>query len=145
MVKNRAEYQRGYNKVWKQARRARLIEMLGGRCVRCGATENPEFDRIDPSTKVLAISAALSRAWDALVAEALKCQLLCKPCHVAKAAEDRPDLPHGTYYVYWYWNCRCDLCRAANTRKSAALLAKNQPRMARAVALAGDALDGGSC
>jgi hypothetical protein len=37
-----------------------------------------------------------------LVEEAAKCQLRCKPCHVAKGAEDRPELAHGTYYVYWY-------------------------------------------
>jgi hypothetical protein len=49
---------------------------------------------------------------------------------VAKGAEDRPELAHGTYYVYWYWNCRCDLCRAANVAKSAALLAKKQQRVA---------------
>jgi hypothetical protein len=104
--------------------------VLGGKCVRCGTTENLEFDHIDPSTKVFAISAALSRAWDALVKEASKCQLLCKPCHVAKGAEDRPELQHGTYYVYWYWNCRCDLCKAANAAKSAALAAKKQLRMA---------------
>jgi 5-methylcytosine-specific restriction endonuclease McrA len=106
VVKNRAAYQRGYNKAWKQARRDRLIEMLGGKCVRCGATEDLEFDHIDPSTKVFAVMAGLSRAWDALVEEASKCQLLCKPCHVAKGAEDRPELKHGTYHVYWYWNCR---------------------------------------
>jgi hypothetical protein len=29
VVKNRAAYQRDYNKVWKVARRNRLIEMLG--------------------------------------------------------------------------------------------------------------------
>jgi hypothetical protein len=128
VVKNRAAYQRGYNRAWKQARRDRLIEMLGGKCVRCGATEDLEFDHIDPSTKVFAVSAGLSRAWDALVEEASKCQLLCKPCHVAKGAEDRPELKHGTYHVYWYWNCRCDLCKAANARKSADLRAKKLAR-----------------
>ena len=127
MVKNRAAYQRGYNKAWKQARRARLVEMLGGKCVRCGATEDLEFDHIDPSTKVFAVCAGLTRAWDALVEEASKTQLLCKPCHVIKGAEDRPELKHGTYYVYWYWNCRCQDCKAANARKSAALRAKRLP------------------
>ena len=126
MVKNRAAYQRCYNKAWKQARRARLIEMLGGGCVRCGATEDLEFDHIDPSTKVFAICAGLSKAWDVLVEEASKTQLLCKPCHVAKGAEDRPELRHGTYHVYWYWNCRCQECKAANAHKSAALRAKRQ-------------------
>jgi hypothetical protein len=56
--------------------------------------------------------------------------LLCKPCHVSKGADDRPQLQHGTYYVYWYWNCRCDPCKAANATKSAALAAKKQQRMA---------------
>lgn len=126
MVNNRAAYQSSYNKAWKQARRARLVEMLGGQCTRCGATEDLEFDHIDPSTKVFAVCAGLSRAWEALVEEASKTQLLCKPCHVAKGAEDRPGLQHGTYYVYWYWNCRCQECRAANARKSAALRAKRQ-------------------
>jgi hypothetical protein len=40
--------------------------------------------------------------------------------------EDRPELQHGTYYVYWYWNCRCDPCKAANAAKSAALAVKKQ-------------------
>jgi hypothetical protein len=101
--------------------------MLGGKCARCGTTENLEFDHIDPSTKVFAISAELSRAWAALVQEASKCQLLCKPCHVAKG-EDRPELKHGTYYVYWYWTCRCDPCKAANASKSADLRAKKVAR-----------------
>jgi 5-methylcytosine-specific restriction endonuclease McrA len=127
VVKNRAAYQRDYNKAWKAARRNRLIEMLGGKCARCGATEDLEFDHIDPSTKEFAISATLSRAWGALVEEATKCQLLCKPCHVAKGAKDRPELQHGTYYVYAYWNCRCDLCKAANACRSAALRARRRP------------------
>ena len=61
-----------------------------------------EFDHIDPSTKVFGVCAGLDKAWDVLVEEAAKCQLLCKPRHVAKGAEDRPELAHGTYYVYWY-------------------------------------------
>jgi hypothetical protein len=32
--------------------------MLGGRCVRCGANEDLEFDHIDPSTKVFAVTEA---------------------------------------------------------------------------------------
>jgi hypothetical protein len=143
MVATKAERQRGYNKARRQARRTRLIGMLGGCCVRCGAIENLEFDHIDPSTKVFNVCTDLSKAWDALVEEAAKCQLLCKPCHVAKGAEDRPALQHGTYYVYWYWNCRCDLCKAANTAKSAALAAKKQSKDCPAPA--GDALDDEAC
>lgn len=125
----RADYMRGYNKAWKQARRARLVEMLGGHCVRCGATEEDlEFDHIDPSTKRFTISGGLSKAWADLVEEASRTQLLCKPCHVAKGAEDRPEPVHGTYYVYWYHSCRCTACKGANARKSAALRAKRLQR-----------------
>jgi 5-methylcytosine-specific restriction endonuclease McrA len=148
MVATDAERRRRYNKTWRQARRGRLTEMLGGCCVRCGAVEDLEFDHIDPSTKVFGVCAGLSKAWDVLIEEAAKCQLLCKSCHVAKGAEDRPELRHGTYYIYWYWSCRCDPCRAANAAKSAAVLAKKRQRMAGeavAAAPAGHALDGGPC
>jgi hypothetical protein len=119
-VPTRAEYLRGYNKAWRQARLAKLIEMLGDCCVRCGSTEDLEFDHIDPATKCFAIGAGLSKAWDVLVAEALKCQLLCPPCHREKGAEDRPEPAHS-YYRYWYYGCRCTVCRAANAAKSARL------------------------
>jgi hypothetical protein len=119
----RAQYLRGYNKAWRAGRRARLVKMLGGKCARCGATEDLEFDHVDPSSKGFVISANLSRAWNELVAEALKCQLLCKEDHVAKAVDDRPEPAHS-YYRYWYYGCRCALCRAANAAKSARLRAQ---------------------
>jgi hypothetical protein len=51
-----------------------LINMLGGTCVRCGTTEDLEFDHIDPATKRFAICADLTRAWSELLAEVAKCQ-----------------------------------------------------------------------
>jgi hypothetical protein len=102
----------------KQARRAKLIEMLGGCCVRCGSTEDLEFDHIDPSAKRFNVCSDLTRAWSQLVAEALKTQLLCRPCHIAKGVEDRPEPLHGRYR-YVYWKCRCEACRAANAAASA--------------------------
>ena len=50
--------------------------MLGGKCVRCGATEDLEFDHVDPSIKVFAGCAGLSKAWHVLVEEASKTQWL---------------------------------------------------------------------
>ena len=114
----RAEYLRRYNKAWRAARRARLVEMLGGKCASCGSTEYSELDHIDPSTKRFAVCAGLSRAWDDLVKEALKCQLLCRECHREKAVQDRPEPAHS-YYRYWNYGCRCAVCRAANAAKSA--------------------------
>jgi 5-methylcytosine-specific restriction endonuclease McrA len=106
------------NKERKHARRARLIEMLGGCCVRCGSTDDLEFDHIDPKTKRFTIGGNLSRPWADLVEEARRCQLLCQKCHRAKCAEDYPETPHGIYR-YSDFGCRCDVCRAANAAKSA--------------------------
>jgi 5-methylcytosine-specific restriction endonuclease McrA len=120
-----AEYLRKYNKAARQRRRAQLVEMLGGKCVRCGSTENLQFDHIDPDTKRFAVGESMSRAWAELVEEALKCQLLCRdPCHREKGVEDRPEIPCGSYFKYWYWGCRCSACRAANAAKSARLRAQ---------------------
>ena len=118
MPKTRAQYMRKYIQAHKQRRRAQLIEMLGGGCVRCGTTEDLEFDHIDPFTKRFNIGADLTKSWAELAEEASRCQLLCRPCHVAKGAEDRPEVAHGLYR-YWYWRCRCSVCRAANAAKSA--------------------------
>ena len=119
----RAEYLRGYIKARRQWRREQLVAMLGSACVRCGATEDLEFDHIDPATKRFAVGSSMSRAWDELVEEALKCQLLCRSCHREKAVEDRPEPAHS-YYRYWYYGCRCAVCRAANAAKSARLRAR---------------------
>jgi hypothetical protein len=118
MPQTRAAYMRTYIKARRKVRRARLIELLGGRCVSCGSTDELEFDHIDPETKVFAVGSDMSRAWDKLVEEALKCQLLCRECHVAKGIEDRPEPAHS-YYRYWYYGCLCATCKAANARKSA--------------------------
>jgi 5-methylcytosine-specific restriction endonuclease McrA len=118
MPRTRAAYMRTYIKARRRVRRARLIELLGGQCVRCGSTDELEFDHIDPETKVFAVGSDMSRAWDKLVEEGLKCQLLCRECHVAKGIEDRPEPAHS-YYRYWYYGCRCATCKAANARKSA--------------------------
>lgn len=72
-----------------RARKVECIAMLGGACVRCGATESLEFDHVDPSTKAFEISTYADYSWDTLLPELRKCQLLCNACHKAKTAEDR--------------------------------------------------------
>ena len=118
MSRTRAAYMRSYIKARRKHRRAQLIELLGGKCVRCGSVEQLEFDHIDPRAKAFAVGSDMPRAWATLVDEALKCQLLCRSCHLAKGVEDRPEPAHS-YYRYWYYGCRCATCRAANARKSA--------------------------
>jgi hypothetical protein len=85
----RREYQR-------KRRRERLAlarERLGGRCVRCGATESLQFDHIDGSTKVANISEIANWKPERFLEEVDKCQLLCGPggCHQDKTTEELDD------------------------------------------------------
>ena len=114
-----AEYMRAYRRRRSEERLHRMRELLGGRCVVCGATEALEFDHVVLGTKTFQPS---MRCWDyswrRLLAELAKCQLLCGPCHRAKTLRERGQVPargtHGT--VSAYESCgppKCDECKAA--------------------------------
>jgi 5-methylcytosine-specific restriction endonuclease McrA len=69
----------------KSKNKAYLIEMLGGKCVGCGVTENLQFDHIDRKQKTFTIGKRLESSLEnKLIPEAKKCQLLCKSCHQIK-------------------------------------------------------------
>ena len=106
-----------------RARTAAGLTGTAGKRARCGSTDRLEFDHIDPWTKSFSLGSDWTRAWDDLVAEAAKMQLLCRPCHVDKTAEDRGEPAHGMHR-YLNWRGRCDVCRAANAAASARMRAK---------------------
>jgi len=64
------------------------------------------------------------------------CPLLCRPCHIDKGAEERPEPPHG-YYRYLYWRCRCATCKTANAATSAGLREQRLQARERSRALGG--------
>ena len=72
---------------WER-RRGAAIEKLGGVCVLCGTNKFLEFDHIDRSTKTMTVARASSRNEEFFWNEVMKCQLLCKPCHLEKTARD---------------------------------------------------------
>ena len=85
------EVRDAYNKKFKEdgrreeRRKKRLQEMknkLGNKCVKCGATENLQFDHIDPKTKCFNVNPQDS--WQKTLTELYKCQLLCPSCHLEK-------------------------------------------------------------
>lgn len=86
----REEYNSRYNKLMKQRyydRRAKAIEMLGGKCVDCGTTEQLEFDHVDENKKLFVVTQKLvSGAWDKLTEEINKCVLRCQSCHAYHTA-----------------------------------------------------------
>jgi 5-methylcytosine-specific restriction endonuclease McrA len=99
---------------------SRLTVLLGGKCTGCGATQDLQFDHIDPTTKLFTVTKGWAFSWEKVLAEAKKCQLLCKKCHEAKslaAGDIPPRALHGTEGRYRHHRCRCVLCREAHRDK----------------------------
>ncbi len=72
-----------------QKRMDKLRKAFGNKCIKCGATDNLHFDHIDPVTKVAAVGElATSNGFKRCYEEALKCQLICKTCHVQKSKDN---------------------------------------------------------
>lgn len=83
MNQKRKNYIREYQRKWLAARRQEAIELLGGKCKKCGNTENLEFDHIDRNSKLS--HSIWSWSYERRKAELDKCQLLCYSCHLTKS------------------------------------------------------------
>ena len=91
----KAQYEKHQEKLVENQRRIRkerrqyLEEYLGGKCVRCGATEKLDFDHIIPADKCYSIGTNITCfSIEELILEVDKCQLLCRPCHIQKGREN---------------------------------------------------------
>lgn len=78
-------YSKEERREWYRRRRhtikRRLVEALGGKCIRCGYSKclaALEFHH--PGGKDLALG-GFGRKYETLLEEALKCELLCANCH----------------------------------------------------------------
>jgi hypothetical protein len=111
---------RRYQNAWMKKRRDAAVAAMGGKCARCGAAERLEVDHIDPSTKIA--HSIWSWAADRRAAELAKCQLLCRPCHITKSADERRR-PCGTTARYRA-GCRCEPCRQAERVRRAPKIAQ---------------------
>ena len=79
-----------YVAAFRIKRRQKIIDFLGGECVKCDSTENLEVDHIDPKTKSFNLDAKnIQRKWEILEIELRKCQLLCKTCHKDKSRKGK--------------------------------------------------------
>lgn len=92
----------------RQARLDRMIEYLGGACVRCKTAGDLEFHHVDPGTKSFNPRSRASIKWELLVKELDKCRLLCGDCHKSHHATT-----HGTVTMYVSHKCRCEQCKSA--------------------------------
>lgn len=91
------------------------IQFLGGVCERCGSVDNLEFNHIDPLDKSFTIGSNLGRNKKVLIAELLKCELLCHNCHMLDTLFRQGAKPaaHGTPGKYTNGKCRCRPCKDA--------------------------------
>jgi predicted HNH restriction endonuclease len=70
------------------------VELLGGRCQRCGWDEHVagfHFHHKDPSQKEFRIASGNTIAWDKIKTELEKCVLLCSNCHAVVHATSDPE------------------------------------------------------
>lgn len=117
----------------REARRSKLIDLAGGKCQQCGSTNTLEFNHRDRVEKAFSLSGAgLDKAWDKILAELAKCELLCSECHAryTKSQYDNGEIipwnkgrsqttrleltwEHGTARMYSERKCKCEWCRQA--------------------------------
>lgn len=99
----------------REEMKAKSLEYLGGVCTKCGATENLEFDHINPEDVSFRIGARFNKSWASIKKELDKCQLLCNSCHWEKTRKERGlnQPAHGTTSYYQNYGCRCIECKAS--------------------------------
>ncbi|WP_309712270.1 hypothetical protein [Armatimonas sp.] len=78
------KYRRWQEKA-RRERKARLVAQCGGKCALCGydrCVAALEFHHRDPATKRFNLGKDnLLKAWNMVLEEAAKCDLLCANCH----------------------------------------------------------------
>lgn len=97
----------------RRTRRQKLVEMAGSSCKTCGSTEELEFDHRDPEEMAFRLSGAgLDKAWEKILVEFAKCDLLCSRCHDEKSdrENDGRRVSHGGG-LSGKRNCPCVPCR----------------------------------
>lgn len=124
----RAKYRAKMLERYHAQRNSKIIE-LGGKCIKCGSTEDLQFDHIDPKSKRLNLSKIWAYTYTFHM-EAKKCQLLCRTCHLVKSAEERGHKvhgrSHGTLYGFSQMKCRCEPCKEASRSYRRELYARNR-------------------
>jgi hypothetical protein len=80
------------NAALRKKRMLQIIKMQGGKCIRCGydkCTAALDFHHRDPATKSFNINAGtICKAWNTILAEVQKCDLICSNCHREHHAAD---------------------------------------------------------
>lgn len=104
----------------RSVNREKSLAYLGGQCSMCGSTKNLQFDHKERSNKSQGLADMFSHAWENIVIELKKCQLLCILCHIKKTQNEASGpSTHGKVSYYRHHKCRCELCTKANRESQA--------------------------
>ena len=83
---------------WRQRAKHKLVAGFGGGCGICDYSRSMralEFHHLDPTEKDFAFGTkGVPRSWSKMVAEALKCVMLCRNCH-AEVHDGITSVPEG--------------------------------------------------
>lgn len=123
------EDKRKYFRDYYNKRKAYYLNILGGKCIKCGSTEDLQFDHIQPRERDRknCITSLLKSSNEKILKELEKCQVLCKGCHLIKSTQEgsfinpwnKGKWSHGTSAAYMEQKCRCLECKKAySTYKS---------------------------
>jgi len=120
----------------KKKRRNLLIEMSGGKCVRCASTEILNFDHKEPKDRSFRLNGKdLDGSWNKILDEWKKCQLLCRKCHLLKTKENgeykEPVNKGVSKYGEVLPKHGCESAYARGCRCSSCCKAKHDARVAR--------------
>lgn len=121
------EYMRDYMKRRYYKLRSEAYELLGGKCVKCGETDNLEIDHIDRTTKTVDVSKFCSMSRAKFMEELKLCQLLCHEHHKQKTSAEQ-SVEHGGGLT-GKKNCRCDLCKPLKNAYSRQLKRNKRKRV----------------
>ncbi len=73
-----------YQKIRWKSRKKKAVEILGGKCARCGYNRNLsalDFHHLEPEKKEFNWNRASKQPWPIVIKELEKCICLCKNCH----------------------------------------------------------------
>lgn len=103
----------------------KYIQVLGGKCIKCGTDQELQFDHINPSEKKYEINKIINRKENFVLLELAKCQLLCKACHLEKTVSEKITSKHGSMRTWMHKKCQCNTC---NTAKQKYYIVRNERR-----------------
>lgn len=73
-----------YTKVRRYRQKQKAVNLLGGKCAKCGWAGNLagfSFHHIDRNTKDFQLASVANKSWSVIKKELDKCILLCATCH----------------------------------------------------------------